>query len=1280
MAAAMQRASAASAASPQPPPGSAAARPLSRRPPRPRGPGSTPAFAALAAAVGAVLLIVVLAVHAGIATPGLFVSVAIGGADPEGADSTPPPPPAHHGRADPVRGASRGAPPRGPPAPQPPAGAGGGSGGGAGGARWGGGCVRLSVHFPPDLASAWLTFKGEKGVRFPGSSAALDAEAAAPPCGAGAWRAVASGAAARVGFWGKSSQRLRLTRRRSLDVTLTQSPLSGIPGAPPLRRFLLMSMWEDEHRLAYITAARLLAGAGLWLPFVRFVELRCVGPSQPCQNTLGLYLLIEFPTDAIERQWTRFGVPQGPLGDCMRSWGAARALPEAAAKGLPPLHDGEHPIVGARVWRYDPKPAYYDVIDFPSFASNSSLSPIYRRVDRKWKKNKSPLDPTEVLVMDQYLTWLAFNSLLRNGDYDDEVYLVGHPRARSTPLLIHPWDYDTIFQPCHKDGKFAVRNQPLFYCAESDVDKMVTSTPRLLRAYKQSLLCVLRTSGRTAAWERELSEASEELLLLMSNPRLGGGASSAELARVSYEGKAVPDFAKGAAALRGAYRERHEQLRRLLAADPEAAGNSYALADSGEGGAEQQQQQQQEAAGEGAVAAQEGSDVGDSEGGGSEGGEPGQQGDLRACGGLQLKGLRGEYKGRGTFEAPPGARVVVHSFADGGGDPTSDEPDSSGRRFPMARPVSGAADMRSGLHCVQGPAPNAPPQCGGSLFQAVVVRDRTRGSAEWGVPPFVRPSAAPPQSPLPAGARLAAVAPGSLRGAKLGWWPLVLRVVDSGERWLRATVSVTLSGSTHPVPYGVAAFIIDSAPPPAAPGPGAVGVATIAGGGSALVAAVSPVRGGAAPTLSVAAPADGAGSCRRTAPPRVEGAAEWGAGGCLTVVRDVVTVAAGAVLTVGAGAVVLLGPGARLVVAAGGVLRIRGRADDPAFLLPEHRRQWWGGVQVDAGGSFSAEHAVVVGTGGRQHRREKGTGKHRPEVPALTLGSAAAGRSGGRGRLSDVAFVECDGPGFGAGAGAALSLTRVLMQGVQQGGECVRCDANVTDSAVIDVPNRNPAYVDGDNDGLYFSGGQHRVTGSVIAFTADDGIDSGTPDWRERNGGVLQITGTIIDGCQHEGVALSGVSRRALIADSVVRRCQQGVEMGYSLPTHIATLSRSLLEENDVAVRYGDNYHSKTSAGRLDVRRSVLTRSRLADVLNFCRKQLAPSPQLSVYDSVLGLRARRLRGAPYACLAASFTGSGNAYGRPVLEAGRLRGLVPAPEGGADGGIPLSERGLESPLD
>lgn len=68
----------------------------------------------------------------------------------------------------------------------------------------------------------------------------------------------------------------------------------------------------------------------------------------------------------------------------------------------------------------------------------------------------------EHMDLDQYLMWIASNTLLQNGDSVDELWLIGRKNPRGqrgtdTYYTFFAWDADDIFHPCHADGEHAFR-------------------------------------------------------------------------------------------------------------------------------------------------------------------------------------------------------------------------------------------------------------------------------------------------------------------------------------------------------------------------------------------------------------------------------------------------------------------------------------------------------------------------------------------------------------------------------------------------------------------------------------------------------------------------------------------------------------------------------------------------------------------------------------------------------------------------------------------------------
>ena len=226
-----------------------------------------------------------------------------------------------------------------------------------------------------------------------------------------------------IRLWGQGGLSLRNTRRRSLVVYLPpECPVesSGVT----LRRFVLLSLFEDPTNMTYASSISVFRHMGVWKGESRLVHLVVDGISN------GMYLLAEHPHDVS----TRLGA----------SSVATRNLDDqAVAVGYDTF--GSLANQAAAEW-------------YRSLISHGTLDDVLKSMD-----------------VSQYLRWLALNNLLQNGDFIDEVYF----SAINGTIHVLPWDLDTIFQPCHMDGVRAVKDDPLLYCAESALDHFISRTPAL---------------------------------------------------------------------------------------------------------------------------------------------------------------------------------------------------------------------------------------------------------------------------------------------------------------------------------------------------------------------------------------------------------------------------------------------------------------------------------------------------------------------------------------------------------------------------------------------------------------------------------------------------------------------------------------------------------------------------------------------------------------------------------------------------------------------------------
>lgn len=391
----------------------------------------------------------------------------------------------------------------------------------------------------------------------------------------------------RVTFYGKSSLKIKYTARRSIEVELAEgdgiqlfdyeSDGQSSRSLHRIKRFVLLSLWEDTYRIAYRTSAVLLRQLGLFYPVSSLVELRCTGQysAEVCSDsgsTLGIYLAIEYPSDAIKRVVSA-APEQIPAVKCAVSQSAQDGHRKEAAEG-----EGEEVTAAAEVqiatrnWFYFEKPAVYDMLSVPSYKRDSPLSPLYRAVEKDPLKAESELN----FNLDQYLAWLVVNTALKNGDYDDEVFFWsrssnnsnkkkkgGSANAAVDRVGIMAWDYDNIFAPCHRKGKRAIKSKIMF-CAETPLEAAVHNIPALRKRYEKMAQCLLNGPLSNAAFSAALSSVVHEFESIVVNSK---SKPNAVLRATWFDAKQkqsasarVPDVQKGAAHLRGEFLSSRKEL------------------------------------------------------------------------------------------------------------------------------------------------------------------------------------------------------------------------------------------------------------------------------------------------------------------------------------------------------------------------------------------------------------------------------------------------------------------------------------------------------------------------------------------------------------------------------------------------------------------------------------------------------------------------------------------------------------------------------------------------
>jgi len=104
----------------------------------------------------------------------------------------------------------------------------------------------------------------------------------------------------------------------------------------------------------------------------------------------------------------------------------------------------------------------------------------------------------EVMHLDDYMRWLAFNYLIKCGDYSDELYF--YVDSQSQRFRIVPWDYDDIFR-VHPHEGIKERNlklgpESLIFSSEDKLDVKIANDPYLYSQYMKHFSSVMEELSR----------------------------------------------------------------------------------------------------------------------------------------------------------------------------------------------------------------------------------------------------------------------------------------------------------------------------------------------------------------------------------------------------------------------------------------------------------------------------------------------------------------------------------------------------------------------------------------------------------------------------------------------------------------------------------------------------------------------------------------------------------------------------------------------------------------
>jgi len=116
---------------------------------------------------------------------------------------------------------------------------------------------------------------------------------------------------------------------------------------------------------------------------------------------------------------------------------------------------------------------------------------------------------SKVIDLTMYYRWMAFNYLVMNGDYSDEVYLYINPDTKLYEVL--PWDFDDILKPAPHEG-WAARNKSLqdkkVYSLEETLDRSIAANGDLYSRYETELknLVIRNDSSKMSQISKQVIE------------------------------------------------------------------------------------------------------------------------------------------------------------------------------------------------------------------------------------------------------------------------------------------------------------------------------------------------------------------------------------------------------------------------------------------------------------------------------------------------------------------------------------------------------------------------------------------------------------------------------------------------------------------------------------------------------------------------------------------------------------------------------------------------------
>ena len=271
--------------------------------------------------------------------------------------------------------------------------------------------------------------------------------------------------------------------RKSLHVNLKGDPHRRTQPGTASDRFLLISMCKDDRYHQQAFADRLMRELGMFPLAFRFVRVRID------DENAGIFFQLDEPDSTLERT-------HGALQSIVRR----RFDPEDELEDVK-LPDDPSGIA-------DALQRYHAFTDLPqSLSGNELMVQLESR-----------------MALDRYLEWMAFNSLVQNGDFVDEVFFhASNTGTGSWYFRFMAWDPDDLLSECHHGGKHALTDpHGLLFCAEADLDHALLASPEIYARFTLHLERLATEVLTDAHLKETLEDVRDELFAVLDTPETVG--------------------------------------------------------------------------------------------------------------------------------------------------------------------------------------------------------------------------------------------------------------------------------------------------------------------------------------------------------------------------------------------------------------------------------------------------------------------------------------------------------------------------------------------------------------------------------------------------------------------------------------------------------------------------------------------------------------------------------------------------------------------------------------